>query len=180
MPLVLGLPSGKQPQCNSPSISVNAGFPSGAPTSAWQCHTGDTMDRCPHRRNFLSFSWGWEWGWVPVALEHSQCYQGHQDSPCCDSALFLWRSLPFPEGGIAESEAVHPSRETFWRAPAGSPTPPQSNIVLPQKNLTGQGTAGLEQPLRSAELCIPLGLPGGSWTGFLLNQAQSMLKEGLF
>lgn len=135
---------------------------------------------------FLFFPWGrqglWEWGWVPAALEHPRSHQGHQDSPCCGSALFYGAacSLPFPEGAIAESEAVHPSREAFWRTPAGSPTPPQSNIVSPQKNLPGQHAAGLEQPLRSAGLCIPLGLPGGSWTGFLLNQAQSMLEEGLF
>lgn len=135
---------------------------------------------------FVSFPWGrqdqWEQGWVPAALGHPRGYRGTRTAcavalPCVYGAAC---TLPFPEGGTAESEAVHPSGETFWRAPDGSPTPPQSNIVSPQKNLTGQHTAGLEQLLRSARLCIPLGLPGGSWTGFLLNQAQSMLKEGPF
>lgn len=124
---------------------------------------------------------GYQWHWsIPGATRGTRT--AHAVALLCFYGAAC--SLPFPEGGIAESEAVHPSGETFWRTPASSPTPPQSNIVLPQKkkkkNLTGQDTAGLERPLRSAGLCIPLGLPGGSWTGFLLNQAQSMLKEGLF
>lgn len=73
---------------------------------------------------------GYQWHWsIPGATRGTRT--AHAVALLCFYGAAC--SLPFPEGGIAESEAVHPSGETFWRTPASSPTPPQSNIVLPQK-----------------------------------------------
>lgn len=106
LPLVSGLPSGNQPQCNTPSISVNAqsflqehlqALGSATPGTRWialpprgtwglEVILGALMLFSPSLEKAGPVGGG---GWVPAALEHPWGYQGHQDIPCCGSALLL-------------------------------------------------------------------------------------------
>lgn len=121
-----GYPLGTSPSATPPVFPWMPNFPSGAPTSLWQCHTGDTMDKSPPRRtqgveaalgSLMLFSPSPGEG---RASGRGSGYQRHLSIPGATRGTRTSRavallcfygaacSLPFSEGGIAESEVCIP------------------------------------------------------------------------